>query len=147
MFKMGRPQGMWALWDDFGIVSAAMYGYWNASAPVRVADGHAILATSWVRHGVGALIALGSWNPAMVNLTSGDITIDWSAMGLTPASTALEVPLLSGFNDPTAGAHIARASCHEASMRSLLVPVSGNKGWILRLRAGDTSGTNAGPSP
>jgi hypothetical protein len=32
-------KGMWALWDSFDIVSASMYGYWNASAPVRVADG------------------------------------------------------------------------------------------------------------
>jgi hypothetical protein len=87
-----------------------------------------------VQHGVGALIAIGSWNPAMVNLTSADLTIDWSAMGLAAASTALEVPALDGFNDPKAGARIARASCSAAAMKSLVVPVSGNKGWVLRLR-------------
>jgi hypothetical protein len=125
----------WALWDDFDVVSAEMYGYWNASAPIKIADGKEVFATTWVRHGHGALIAIGSWNPTTVNLTLADLTVDWSSMGLTPASTALEVPAVPGFNDPNASAAIARASCGEASMKGWVCPVSGNKGWVLRLRA------------
>ena len=53
----------WALWDEFQIVEASMYGYWNASAPIKIADGHDVLATSWVQHGTpDVLVAIGSWN-------------------------------------------------------------------------------------
>lgn len=70
----------------------------------------------------------------MVNLTAADLTIDWAAMGLTQNSTALEVPALAGFNDPVAASHIALPSCSAMAMQQLVIPVSGNKGWILRLR-------------
>ena len=136
-------KGMWGLWDEFDIVSASLYGYWNATGPVRVADGHHILATSWVKHGVGAMIAVGSWNPAQINLTATDITIDWAAMGLTAASTALVVPALAGYNDPQAGAKIARADCGTATMKDWVLPVSGNKGWILLLKAATNSSAQA----
>ena len=56
----------WALWDEFQIVEASMYGYWNASAPIKIADGHDVLATSWVRHDTpDVLVAIGSWNAGM----------------------------------------------------------------------------------
>jgi hypothetical protein len=141
-------RGVWRLWDEFDIVSAAMYGYWHAAPPVQVvgqlaataAHPHGVLATSWVRHGVGALVALGSWNPELVNLTHADLAIDFAAMGLAPSTTALEVPALAGFNDPVAGKRIARAKCDSVAMASLVVPVSGNKGWVLWLRAHTAGG-------
>jgi hypothetical protein len=117
-----------------------MYGYWSKDAPVRISGALAegpqqILATSWVRHGVGTLIAIGSWNPANANLTHQDLSIDWAAIGLQSDSTALVVPVLDGFNDPVAGKSIARQKCDAASMSELVIPVSGNKGWVLWLLA------------
>ena len=131
--------GVWKLWDEFGIAEADMYGYWNRSAPVQIANhDNLILATSWVRHGArDVLLAIGSWNPAMVNLTAADLNIDWTAMGLVQDSTALEVPVLAGFNDAVAAAEIALPNCSAAAMQQLLIPVSGNKGWVLRLRGHD----------
>ena len=70
----------------------------------------------------------------MVNLTAAYLTIDWAAMGLEQDSTALEVPALAGFNDPLAGAGIAMHNCSMVAMQQLVIPVSGNKGWVLRLR-------------
>ena len=60
--------GVWKLWDEFHIAEADMYGYWNSSAPVKIADhNNMILATSWVRHGArDVLFAIGSWNPGEV---------------------------------------------------------------------------------
>ena len=75
----------------------------------------------------------------MVNLTASDITIDFAAMGLNQESTALEVPALAGWNDPAAGARIALSSCSAAAMARLVIPVSGNKGWVLRLRGHNTT--------
>ena len=74
-----------------------------------------------------------------VNLTASDITIDFAAMGLNQESTALEVPALAGYNDPAAGARIALSSCSAAAMARLVIPVSGNKGWVLRLRGHNTT--------
>lgn len=73
----------------------------------------------------------------MVNLTATDLTIDWAAMGLLQKSTILEVPVISGFNDPAAGAHVALPNCSAAALERLMIPVSGNKGWILRFRRRD----------
>ena len=62
--------GRWALWDEFQIVEASMYGYWNASAPIKIADGHDVLATSWVRHDTpDVLVAIGSWNAGKCDMT------------------------------------------------------------------------------
>ena len=44
----------------------------------------------------------------------------------------------AGFNDPVVGKTIARPACDAAAMASLVVPVSGNKGWVLWLRAKTT---------
>ena len=71
----------------------------------------------------------------MVNLSHTDLQIDFAAMGLAANTTALDVPDLAGFNDPVAAKAIARRTCDATAMESLLVPVSGNKGWVLRLRA------------
>jgi hypothetical protein len=73
----------------------------------------------------------------MINLTAADLTIDWAAMGLVQDRTALEVPALAGFNDPLMGARIAMRNCSVVAMQQLVVPVSGNKGWVLRLRGYD----------
>ena len=74
-------------------------------------------------------------NPGSVNLTRQDLSIDFAAMGLSPDSTALVVPVLAGFNDPVMGAVIARPNCSKAAMAGLVIPVSGNKGWVLWLQA------------
>lgn len=56
--------GVWGLWDLFKITHADLYGYWNSSAPVKIANHHNILATSWVQHEArDVLVAIGSWNP------------------------------------------------------------------------------------
>ena len=62
-------KGVWQLWDEFDIAAASLFGYWHADPPVKITGSvavsesqpHGILATSWVRHGIGALIAIGSW--------------------------------------------------------------------------------------
>jgi hypothetical protein len=125
-------EGVWSLWDEFGIVEARMHGWWEASAPVKIIGAHKadVLATAWVRQGVGTLIAIGSWHPETVLLTSADVTIDWSALGLVPGNSTLTVPTLGGFNDPVIAASIEMQNC----TGDLHIPVSGNKGWVLLIK-------------
>jgi hypothetical protein len=134
-------KGVWSLWDDFEIVNADLFGWWNTSSPVKLITttpaspaATPVLATCWVNHGVGALIAIGSWNPDTVVLTAADFSIDLAEMGLAAETTALEIPTLVGFNDPIAGENITRKTMSAAALADLKIPVVGNKGWMLRLR-------------
>ena len=53
------PVGTWALWDDFGIHEAEMYGWWEDphEHPV-VSEDASVKVTSYVRSGRGAIVVL-----------------------------------------------------------------------------------------
>ena len=60
-----------------------MYGYWNASAPIKIADGHEVLATSWVRHDTpDVLVAIGSWNAGKCDMMECAESAPLTEMGL-----------------------------------------------------------------
>jgi hypothetical protein len=89
----GDPRPVWRLLDQFTMQGSRMFGYWSPSSPVTTGN-PLLLATTYVREGKSALIALASWAPAD---TSCRLTIDWQALGLNPARAHLRVPASDGF--------------------------------------------------
>jgi hypothetical protein len=110
----GDPRPLWKVWDQFGIQTARMLGYWNPACPVKTSQTN-VLATAYVRQGK-TLIALASWapQPARVNLT-----LDWKALGLDPKKTTFLAPAIENFQ---AAAVFGADSA---------IPVDPGKGWLL----------------
>ena len=81
-FRCADPSALWRLWDSFGISSAEMYGWWNASLPVRVAcanEAVVVKATAFVHSGKDALVVLASFGTLGGNCT---LEFDWRGMDL-----------------------------------------------------------------
>jgi hypothetical protein len=112
------PRPLWKLWDDFGIAQADMVGWWVHDAPVKTGR-EDVLATSYVRKGKGALVALASWAPEK---TDAKLSIDWKALGLDPSRATLVAPAVPGFQ-PAAMFKPGEA-----------IPVEPGKGWLLRVQ-------------
>lgn len=112
------PRPLWKLWDDFGIAQADMVGWWVHDAPVKTGR-EDVLATSYVRKGKGALVALASWAPEK---TDAKLSIDWKALGLDPSRATLVAPAVPGFQ-PAATFKPGEA-----------IPVEPGKGWLLRVQ-------------
>ncbi|MFI6386868.1 glycoside hydrolase domain-containing protein [Nonomuraea sp. NPDC050540] len=89
----GDPRSMWRLFDACDLPSAAMYGYWSPSAPVRASS--QARATTYVGP-AGSLVAIGSWHdgPAEVKLE-----IDWDALGLDPRTAVVRSPAVEGLQE------------------------------------------------
>lgn len=71
------PAPVWEVWNKFGIEEAAMYGYWNASTPVKT-NNEKVKATSYVREGK-TLISLGNFSDTKERVK---LYFDWKALGL-----------------------------------------------------------------
>ena len=79
-------------WDDFGITTSKMVGYWDPNAPVTTGRSD-VLATSYVRPG-RVLVAIGSWasDTAQVQLT-----IDWKTIGIDSSKAVITQPAIANF--------------------------------------------------
>jgi len=108
------PDGIWKVWDEFGMAGSEMIGYWITDNPVKP-DRPDILATIYKKNGK-ALIAAASWakEPASV-----DLRIDWQALGLDPAKGSIRAPEIPG---------IQTAAAFGPGEK---VPFEPGKGWIL----------------
>jgi len=97
----GNPRALWRAWDEFGITSSDMIGWWVETNPVKTTDAE-VLATSYVRGGGGkgrpasVLIALASWAKDPVDVR---LKIDWKALGLDPKTASLKAPAIDKFQD------------------------------------------------
>jgi len=93
----GDPRPLWKAWDDFGITSSEMVGWWAESNPVRTGSAE-VLATAYLKKGKGgkarALIALASWARDAVDVR---LVIDWKALGLDPGRVLLRAPAIDKF--------------------------------------------------
>jgi hypothetical protein len=111
-----NPARMWRIWDEFGIASAGMIGYWSDSCPVRT-DNRDVLATVYVKEG-SALVSLASWAGEPVNCR---LAVDWKALGLSEAGARLHAPAIPDFQP-------------EKEFRPAdPIPVEPGKGWLLIL--------------
>ncbi len=120
------PTGLWALWADFGIAEATMYGWWMdveegvGSAPVWTSHPQ-VKATAYVKVGTATLVALASFASAAVDVTLG---YDWTVLGLPAAQSQLVAPVIQPFQ-PTGGTYGTSAS----------FTVPAGQGWIFRIEA------------
>jgi hypothetical protein len=89
----GDPRPVWQIQDQFVMQGSQMFGYWSPSSPVSTGNPF-LLATTYVKEGKSALIALASWAPAD---TSCQLAINWPALGLNPARARLRVSASDGF--------------------------------------------------
>jgi hypothetical protein len=110
----GDPRNIWKLEDLFGIADSEFIGWWDPACPVKTSDPQ-VKASVFRKQGK-TLIALASWAPAK---TKVKLTVDWTAMGLSPEKTTLWAPACEGFQPETVFA--ANAT----------IPVAPGKGWLL----------------
>ena len=116
------PRPVWKIWDEFGIESATMKGYWEKDCPVRT-DHPDINATVYEKKGV-SLIAVASWNKQPVVFK---FQFDWKALGIDPLKAVLFAPEIKDFQKET------------TFNPGDPIPVEPTKGWLLYLREKPTT--------
>lgn len=108
------PRDIWKVWDEFGIASAQMIGYWDKHAIVNTSNPK-VLATAYVKNGK-TLISIASWNDEPTDIT---LKIDWKAIGLSPGKVKLYAPAIKNFQEEKV------FSINEP------ITVQPTKGWLL----------------
>lgn len=125
----GDPRALWKVWDDFGIATAKMQGWWTPDTPVHTGRDD-ILATSYSRPGA-AMIAVASWAR---DTTSVRLTINWRALGFDSTRVRIDAPDIPGFQP---------ARSFKVGER---VPVPNGRGWLLIVKP-LTGGSLSGKLP
>lgn len=90
--RRSLPTGIWKVWDEAGIRTSRMFGYWSPSAPVRT-DRDDVLATTYVGKDA-VLIAVASWTDTA---TTCRLRIDWDSLDMNPAAVMMESPAIRDF--------------------------------------------------
>ncbi|MGL6174672.1 MAG: glycoside hydrolase domain-containing protein, partial [Cellulosilyticaceae bacterium] len=85
--KSAKP--IYKLWDQFGIETAKMYGYWSKECPIKT-DCEEVLATAYVKENE-TMIVLASWAKEE-KLVS--IIIDWEKIGLKKEAVNRVLPCI-----------------------------------------------------
>ena len=111
------PRPVWKIWDEFGIGSATMIGYWEKNCPVRTNHPY-IHATIYQKEGV-SLIAVASWNEKMDRFS---FHFDWKSLGIDSAKAVLFAPEIKDFQKQT------------IFNPGDLIPIEPRKGWLLYIR-------------
>lgn len=111
------PRPVWKIWDEFGIESATMKGYWEKDCPVTTTQS-GIHATIYQKV-KSSLISVASWNDKPVRFL---FNFDWEKLGIDPAKAILVAPEIKDFQNYTT--FNPRDS----------IPVEPQKGWLLYLR-------------
>ena len=112
----GDPRGLWKIWDEYGIQGTEFLPFFLKDCPVKT-DQSNVLATVY-RGKERAFVALGSWAKEDTEIK---LTIDWKALGLDPARTALYAPAIAGMQPEK------RWKPGEP------IPVAPKRGWFLVL--------------
>ncbi len=116
----GDPRPLWRVWDDFGIGTARMDGWWDPRTPVRTGNAD-VLATSYVAANK-ALVAIASWAPDTARVR---LQIDWKRIGVDSASAVIRAMSIRDF----------QPAAEFAPGDEIAVPPG--KGWLLEVRKRD----------
>jgi hypothetical protein len=81
---LAKPSAIWQLADQLSLDRADMFGYWHDAPPVTLASCADTYATSYVRKGELALIAIASWASPNEGLDEGALP----RKGDTPSASA-----------------------------------------------------------
>jgi hypothetical protein len=108
------PRPVWKIWDEFGIESSFMKGYWEKNCPVKT-DRDDIKATVYKKEGK-SLISVASWAEEAVNFR---LQFDWNSLGIDSSKAVLIAPCVKDFQE-------------ERTFRiDEYIPVEPKKGWLL----------------
>ncbi|MGN6439395.1 MAG: glycoside hydrolase domain-containing protein [Agriterribacter sp.] len=110
------PRQIWKVWDEFGIDSAVMQGYWESRPIVSTSNSH-VLATTYVKKDA-ILVAVASWAK---NIEQVKLIIDTVQLGWTPQPT-ITAPAIVNFQEQT------------SFKTDETIPVQPVKGWLLLLK-------------
>jgi hypothetical protein len=90
----GKPLGVWAWWDAFGIANCTMTGWWQPK-PVVTLDNPKCKATAFYKAGEKAAIAIGNWDNEKSQAIK--LTPDWKALSLDPTGKVFCAPAIANF--------------------------------------------------
>jgi hypothetical protein len=108
------PRPVWEVWDEFGIESSVMKGYWEKDCPVKT-NRDDIKATVYQKDGK-SLISVASWAGEPVSFI---FQYDWKALGIDPSKAVLVAPYVKDFQE-------ARTFRPDEP-----IPVEPKKGWLI----------------
>ena len=112
------PEGLWKLWDRFGIQDAQMLGFWHPDNPV-VPGRNDVVATVYHKHNQ-MLIAVASWSDKPVQCS---LHIDWKQLDWKLDMLSIEVPAIENIQEPV-------------SLESLqAIPLQPQQGLIIIVRS------------
>jgi hypothetical protein len=111
------PRPVWKIWDEFGIESAVMKGYWEKNCPVKT-DRSDVKATIYQKDGK-SLISVASWADGNVNVR---LQFDWKSLGMDPSKAILHAPYIKDFQEE-------RTFKPDES-----IPVEPKKGWLIYIK-------------
>ncbi len=111
------PRPVWKIWDEFGIESSAMKGYWEEDCPVRT-NHPDIRATIYQKEGE-SLISVANWADQTEKFS---FQFDWKSLGIEPGKAVLVAPEIKDFQ---------KSATFNVGDK---IPVESKKGWLLYLR-------------
>jgi len=113
-----NPVAIWKIWDEFGIDSARMNGFWEEEALVKTGNPN-VKATAYI-HDEKVLISLGNFSDEIHEVK---LQIDWKQLKFGPEPVLLTAPEIEDFQ--------------EALNLNLdeLIQVEPRKGWLFYLEA------------
>ena len=115
------PRPVWKIWDQFGgLQDATMIGWWQSDAPVTTSDPE-VKATAFIKNGK-TLVALGNFSVSNKSVT---LTVNWTALGLDPATAHFFAPVSAGFQ------------CQATYLPGGSIPLTAKRGMLLILDAVD----------
>ena len=113
---LSMPYNIWKVWDNFGIASSEMLGYWDDKTVVSTSNKE-VLATAYLKN-KKMLISVASWANEKVDIT---LNIDFKRAGLNPDKIQITAPAIDKFQpERTFG-------------KNESIPVEPKKGWLLIL--------------
>lgn len=80
----GNPVPLWQLWDNFGMKSAVMKGFWDEKSPVKTGNSN-LPATVYI-NGDKALVAIANWTDLPI---TPQIVINEELLGFKPTKITL----------------------------------------------------------
>ncbi len=112
-----NPRPVWRIWDEFGIASAPIKGYWEKDCPVKTSNPG--IQAAIYQKGDQSLISVASWCDKPVRLL---FQIDWKNLGTEQDKTVLVTPGIKDFQ---------KENIFNPGDSISIEPM---KGWLLYLR-------------
>lgn len=111
--NVNDPRPLWKAWEQFGLSSSEMIGYWSDRCPVKTGNDK-VLATVFKKEHK-TMIAVASWADSDVQV---QLQVNWQALGIDAGKATITAPAIEGFQQAQTFANNT-------------IPVEKGKGWLL----------------